>query len=101
MGAGIGDVQADLVRRIAAVDWRAGPGRVAGDVAAIRAVAHRHDMLPAVAVAHALERALVRGERGALVHGWLALLREAAASARQDGAARDAFVAACAVRLAA
>ncbi|MGJ3628683.1 hypothetical protein AB5I41_20450 [Sphingomonas sp. MMS24-JH45] len=41
------------------------------EVDAIRAIARRHRMLPAVIVAQALERALARGEHGPLVHGWL------------------------------
>lgn len=93
--------RADLTRRIAAIDWRAGPARLAVEVGAIRAEARRHGFLPAVTVSQALEAALARGERGALVHGWLALLREAVASARQDRAASDTFAAACAVRFAA
>jgi hypothetical protein len=103
--AGSGDraagLSADLARRIAAIDWRASAGRIGADLAGIRAQAARHDMLPVVTVARALESALARGERGPLVHGWLALLREAAASVRQDAAASQAFAAACAVRLAA
>ena len=34
-------------------------------------------MFPAVTVAHALESALARGERGPLIRGWLDILREA------------------------
>lgn len=98
---GIGDIRADLTRRIGAIEWRARPAQVAGEIRAVRALAARHDMVPAVIVAQALEAALARGERGALVHGWLALLREAVASARQDAAAGQTFAAACAVRFAA
>lgn len=94
------DVKAELSHRIAAIEWRGGPARIAGDVDRIRAIAHRHHMLPAVTVAHLLESALARGERGALVHHWLALLAEAVASDRQDEAASRAFAAACTVRFA-
>lgn len=94
-------VRADLSRRIGAIEWRAGPRGVAVEVDAIRAIAHRHHMLPAVTVAHLLEGALARGEHGALVHGWLAMLRDAVASDRQDEAASRAFAAACSVRFAA
>lgn len=94
-------IRAELARRIARIEWRAGPQRIAAEVNEIRALALRHRLLPAVTVAHLLEHALVRGERGALVHGWLSMLSEAVASERQDSAASDAFAAACAVRFAA
>lgn len=95
------DIKADLARRIARIDWRGGPARVAHEVDAIRLVAQRHRLLPAVTVAHLLGAALARGERGLLVHGWLAILAEAVASERQDAGACDSFAAACAVRFAA
>lgn len=97
---GILGIKADLTRRIAAIEWRGGPTRVAGEVDHIRAIARRHQLLPAATVAGLLGTALARGERGALVHGWLAMLGEAVASERQDAAASDAFAAACAVRFA-
>ena len=96
-----GDVKADLVRRIGAIEWRGGPRGVAVEVDRIRAIASAHRMLPAVRVAHMLEGALARGEHGALVHGWLAMLQEAVACERQDEAASAAFAAACSVRFAA
>lgn len=95
------DIRTDLVRRIAAIEWRGGPNRIAAEVDAVRALANRHQMLPVVTVAHLLASALSRGEHGALVHSWLGILREAAASERQDAAASDAFAAACHVRFAA
>lgn len=101
IGGPIGVVKADLARRIGAIEWRGGPRSVAVEVDAIRAIAHRHRMLPAVTVAHLLETALARGEHGPLVHTWLGMLREAVASDRQDEAASDAFAAACSVRFAA
>lgn len=94
-------VKAEIARRIGAIEWRASPGRIATDVDRIRALAQSHHLLPAVTVAHLLESALARGEKGALVHHWLAILREAVACDRQDEAASTAFAAACAVRFAA
>ncbi|MEH3035154.1 MAG: hypothetical protein PGN23_01480 [Sphingomonas adhaesiva] len=98
---GLSDIRHDLANRVAAIEWRAGPARIADEVDRIRAIAHRHRLLPAVTVAHLLGSALARGERGALIHGWLALLREAVVSERQDQGACDAFAAACTVRFAA
>jgi len=98
---GIAAIKADLARRVAAIEWRAGPARLAGEVDQIRKLARRHQMLPAVAVAQHLERALARGEHGAMVHAWLAILNEAVLSDRQDAAASDTFAAACQVRFAA
>ena len=97
---GMAEVKAELSRRIGAIEWRAGPARLAGDVDAIRVIAHRNHMLPAVTVAHLLERALARGECGRAVHGWLAVLNDAVACERQDGAASDSFAALCATRFA-
>ena len=96
-------VKADLSARIAALDVRAPyarPCELAPDVDAIRSIAHLNGLNPAVTVAHFLDSALSRGEHGALVHGWLAVLRDAVTSDRQDVAACDAFAAACSVRLA-
>ncbi len=94
-------IQADLARRVAAIEWRAGPARLAGEVDQIRRLARAHQMLPALAVAQQLERALARGEHGASVHAWLAMLGDAVLSERQDAAASDTFAAACQVRFAA
>lgn len=96
----IQDVRAELMRRISAIEWRAGPNAIAGEVSAIRRTALGAQMLPAVTVARHLEAALARGERGVLVHGWLGMLREAVGSERQDAAASAAFAAACQVRFA-
>lgn len=96
-------VKADLQQRIAALDRRA-PGACARDLApdvdAIRALAHRAGLNPAVTVTHFVASALARGEHGALVSGWLPVLRDAVASERQDVAACHAYAAACSVRLA-
>jgi hypothetical protein len=96
-------VRADLTARIAALDVKAPYARaceLAPDIDAIRAIAHRNGLNPAVTVAHFLDSALSRGEHGALVHGWLSVLHDAVASERQDVAACDSFAAACSVRLA-
>ena len=99
----IAAIRADLSARIAAIDVKAPYSRaceLAPDVDAIRVIAHRNGMNPAVTVAHFLDSALARGERGPIVHGWLGILRDAVCSERQDVTACDAFAAACSVRLA-
>lgn len=96
-------VRADLAARIAAIDVRAPYARaceIAPEIDAIRAIAHRSGLNPAVTVAHFVDSALSRGQHGALVHGWLSLLHDAVACERQDVAACEAFAAACSVRLA-
>lgn len=100
----IDGVRAELAARIAAIDGRAPyaePRDLAGEVDAIRLLAHRHGLNPAVTVAHFVDWALSHGHCGALLHGWLAMLSDAVASERQDVAACDSFAAACSVRLAA
>ena len=96
-------VRADLTMRIAAIDTRAPyarPCELAPAIDAIRVIAHRNGLNPAVTVAHFVDSALSRGERGALVHGWLSILRDAVGCERQDVQACHAFAAACSVRLA-
>lgn len=100
----LADVRAELAARIAALDGRSrhlAARELAPEVDAIRVIAHRNGLNPAVTVAHFLNWALSRGDRGPLLHGWLAMLSDAVASERQDLAACDAFAAACSVRLAA
>lgn len=95
-------IRADLAQRIAALDMRAARARTADlaeDLDAIRRIAQANGMQPAVSIAHVLETALARGERGALVHGWLDILRDAIGCDRIDGSACDAYLAACSVRL--
>jgi hypothetical protein len=102
-GTDLDHVKAELSARIASIDIRAPytrPCELAPDIDQIRLIAHRNGLNPAVTVAHFLDSALARGERGALVHGWLAMLNDAVASERQDLAACNAFAAACSVRLA-
>ncbi len=99
----LGDVRADLAARIAAIDVRAPYARaceLAPEIDAIRVIAHRNGLNPAVTVAHFVDSALARGEHGALVHGWLSILGDAIVSERQDVQACHAFAAACSVRLA-
>lgn len=96
-------VRVDLAARIALLDGRAPYARVrelAPQVDAIRSIATRAGLTPAATVAGMLGQALARGERGALVHGWLHLLRDAAACERADAPACEAFAAACQVRIA-
>lgn len=94
----IGDVRADLHRRVGRIEWRGGPRGIAGEIDAIRAVAGRHGMMAATVVAEALAAALGRGEHGPLIHAWLTLLRDAIASERQDRDAADSYAAVCTVR---
>ena len=101
-------VRMELTARIAAIDVRAPYLRgveLAVAVDEIRRIAHHAGFNPTVTVAHFIEAALSRGEgrdgRGVLMHGWLAMLRDAVGAERQDLAACDAFAAACSVRLAA
>lgn len=98
---GVAAIKADLTRRVAAIEWRGGPARLAGEVDQIRRLAKAHGMLPALVVAQQLEHAVARGDHGPIVHGWLAMLSEAISSERQDAAASDTFAAACQVRFAA
>lgn len=101
-GVTIDAVQGDLATRVALVRSRAATvptATLAADVDAIRAAALAHGLHPAVAVTHAIEAALARGERGALVLGWLAILRDAVACDRHDARACETYAAACSVRL--
>lgn len=97
-------VRHELCSRIAALDVRAPYARtpeLAAAVDEIRVIAHHAGLAPAVTVIHFVAAALARGERGATVHGWLHMLRDAVGCERQDVAACDTFAAACSVRLAA
>jgi hypothetical protein len=97
-------VRLELAARIAAIDVRApylDPRATAIAVDEIRLIAHHAGLNPTVTVAHFIEAALARGAAASMVHGWLAMLREAVGAERQDLAACDAFAAACSIRLAA
>lgn len=92
-------VRADLALRIAALDAAARTTRQwANDLDQVRRIALAAGMLPAVTVAHALESALARGERGPLIRGWLAILRDAVGCEASDPATCDTYAAACLVR---
>ncbi len=94
------------MQRVTALAQRSGtprgpsPDTMATDIDRIRQIAQHHGMLPVASVAHALESALARGERGPLIQGWLAILADAVDSAQQDDEACAIFSAACSVRLA-
>lgn len=93
----------DLSRRVLLIGQRVGRAdgaTLAGEVEAIRRVALANGMYPAASVAHVLEMAIARGERGPLVAAWLQVLADAVRSERTDDAACDTFTAACSVRLA-
>ena len=97
-------VRMELTTRIAAIHTRAPHARaqeLAEAVDQIRLIAHAAGLNPTVTVVHFIAAALARGERGAMVHGWLQMLHDAVRAERQDLAACDAFAAACSVRLAA
>jgi hypothetical protein len=100
----IQEIRADLTGRVLAIGARvagAKPGVIAGEIDAIRRLARENGLYPAAAVAQALESALARGERGPLIDGWLAVLRDAVGCDRHDRAACETFTAACSVRLSA
>ncbi|CAN5436676.1 hypothetical protein BH09PSE4_BH09PSE4_20340 [soil metagenome] len=94
-------VQDDLAARVIAIGMRIerAPSRdLAHDLGEVRQIAQANGMFPAVTVAHALDSALARGERGPLVQGWLAILRDAVGATRTDPAACATYAAACAIR---
>ena len=92
-------VRADLALRIAALEAAQAPLRqLASDLDQVRRIALSAGMLPAVTVAHALESALARGERGPLIKGWLDILRDAVRCEANDTATCDTYAAACSVR---
>ncbi len=96
------DVVADLVARVDWLDRRADrltPGDVASELEAVRRIAARHGIGPAITVVHALDSALARGEQGPLVHGWLAILRDAVGCGVNDARTCETYAAACTVRL--
>lgn len=95
-------VQNDLAARVALIGSRAptaSTATLATEVDAIRATALAHGLYPAVAVTHAIEAALARGERGPLILGWLNILRDAVSCDRHDRPACETYLAACSVRL--
>ncbi|WP_322965075.1 hypothetical protein [Sphingomonas fuzhouensis] len=102
-GIGFAEIRDQLCARIAALDVSAPyaqPLDLVQGVEAIRRIAHRHGLAPAVTVTHFIDRALMREPGGVPVHGWLAMLTDAIASERQDWETANDFAAACSVRLA-
>ncbi len=98
----IGQIQSELAARIGVISMVSARRRadaIAIEIGQIRQIANRHGLYPAVAVSHALESALARGECGALIQGWLSILGDAIGSERHDPAACETFAAACSVRL--
>lgn len=92
-------IRAELALRIAALESaRVGVHQMASDLNQVRRIALAAGLLPAVTVAHALESALARGERGPLINGWLDILRDAVVCDHADAATCDAYAAACSVR---
>jgi hypothetical protein len=101
---GISQIKSELAARIGLIGAISASRRVdeiAIEIDAIRQIAHCHGLFPAVAVSQALESALARGERGALIQGWLSILGDAIGCDRQDRAACETFVAAGSVRFSA
>ena len=95
-------VQTELAARVAMIGRRAptvSTATLATEIDSIRAAALAHGLYPAVAVTQAIEAALARGERGALVLGWLSILRDAVSCDRHDGPACETYLAACSIRL--
>ena len=96
-------IRADLAARITAIDLiadRMSAGALASALDDVRRIAQTNGLFPAVTVAHVLESALAGGERGALIHGWLEILRDSIGCDRLDHQACDAYAAVCSVRFA-
>jgi hypothetical protein len=74
--------------------------RLCTNVDLIRSTAQAHGMIPLAQLARTLESALAGGERGAMVLGYLDMMRDAAGCERIDLAASESFAAAMSVRLA-
>jgi hypothetical protein len=97
------DQEHDLAERVARLDVTARYLRardLATEIGAIRAIADARGMLPAAAVARALERAVARGESRAAIGHWITMLNEAIGCGRTDAASGSVFLAAGLVRLA-
>jgi hypothetical protein len=94
------DDLAARVARLGLMAQHARPRDLVVEVDSIRCVAEAAGVLPVVAVAHALEAALGRGESGVIVRGWISMLGEAVGCGRNDAQTGHVFLAAAAVRLA-
>lgn len=95
-------VRLELVSRIDAIGRHLphlGPADLATELEQVRRLAAAEGIGAAVAVVHALDSALARGERGPLIRGWLAILRDAVDCGMPDARACETFAAACSVRL--
>ncbi|MBN8809198.1 MAG: hypothetical protein J0I47_13315 [Sphingomonas sp.] len=88
------------VARLSMMTGHARPAEMAGAVDAIRCTAQAEGRLPVVALARAIEAALARGERGVVIDGWIAMMREAIGCERSDADCTGIYLAAAAVRLA-
>ncbi|WP_285139033.1 hypothetical protein [Sphingomonas zeae] len=100
--SGVAEIRIQLCARIAALDVSAPyvrPVELIDGVEAIRRIAHRHGLAPAVTVTHFIDRALMREQNRAPVHGWFAILSDAITSERQDWQTANDFAEACSVRL--
>ena len=83
-------VRAELSRRIAAIEWRAGPSQLTPDIERIHELARHHHLPAAVDAANQLRLALARGERGVPVHRLLQLLGQAVVTDRPEAPRRAA-----------
>lgn len=98
---GIDQIRSDLGDRLAAIGAgtrSATTAALVDDLDQVRRIAQANGMYPAVIVAHALEAALARGERGPVVLGWLDILSDAIGCGRYDARACETYAAACSVR---
>lgn len=96
-------VRHELSNRMAVFDRRttlARPAELAAAMNEIRVIATGAGLNAAVTVARFIAAALANGERGAGVQAWIGVLGDAIGCERHDGAACDAFAAACSIRLA-
>ena len=91
-------VRFDLDSRLLACRGAANAAELASDLDQIRRIASAAGLFPAVTVAHALEAALARGERGPMILGWLDILSDAIGSGACDARAAETYAAACSVR---
>ena len=96
------EIAGALAARVTLLEHMAGSARaesLASELVAIRAIAEAHGIRHAIPVVQALEAALARGERGPMIQGWFAVLRDAVVCLDAPDDAGERFVAACAVRL--
>ncbi len=102
IGMGQEAIRAELATRVLAIDAiadRVPANALAVELEAVRRMAQAHGLSPAITVIHALDSALARGEHGAIIRDWLAILADAIGSGACDAESDALFAAACAVRL--